>query len=120
MSVAEFAHDEKLVLLGLVRLMIRLDGEFSTGERELLDNLVADLGEDSFETLSAEANEKMQDEDAIKYYAERVTRQAAQEEIYGILYSLAIPGSIVPAESSLLAWLEERWSVGKPQTPYRD
>jgi hypothetical protein len=114
MALDALDHGEKLALVGLVRVMIRLDGEFSEEERELLDGIVSELGEDQFNALAAEVTEKMQDEDSVKYYAERVERPESREQIFGVLYALAIPGSIVPAESALLDWLKERWALETP------
>ena len=119
MTAKTLAHDEQLALVGLVRLMIRLDGEFSEEERALLDDLVDDLGEETFAALAEEVGEKMQDEDAVKYYAARVERREAQEQIFELLYAMAVPGSIVPAESALLDWLKEQWKLESSGGAYR-
>lgn len=120
LTIAELEHGEKLVLVGLVRLMIRLDGEFSEDEREFLDDLVAELGEESFNALADEVTEKMQDEDAVRYYAERTQRQIAQELIYGTLFDLGAKGTIVSSESELLEWLRTTWKLeDRESEPYR-
>lgn len=121
MALDALDHGEKLALVGLVRLMIRLDGEFSEEERALLDDIVAELGEEEFDKLAGEVAEKMQTEEHVRYYAERVERKEAREQIFEVLYALAIPGSIVPSESALLDWLKERWALETPDsTPYRE
>jgi uncharacterized tellurite resistance protein B-like protein len=111
MTIRDLSHDDQLALVGLVRLMIRLDGQFSAGEEQALDAVVQELGPDLFEKLAEEVGEKMQDEEAVKYYASRVADQEARELIYGTLFDLAIPDSIVLAEASLLSWLAERWGI---------
>ncbi len=111
MALDALDHGEKLALVGLVRLMIRLDGEFSEEERAMLDDIVDELGEAEFDKLAAEVAEKMQTEDQVRYYAERVERKEAREQIFEVLYALAIPGSIVAAESALLDWLRDRWGL---------
>ena len=111
MELANLEHSEQLALVGLARLMIRLDGSFSEEERELIDAIVEELGETRYEALAEEAAEKMQDEEAVKYYARHVQRAEARELIFGVLYDLAVPESIDPAESSLLDWLTEAWAL---------
>lgn len=120
LTIAELEHGEKLVLVGLVRLMIRLDGEFSEDEREFLDDLVTEIGEESFNALAAEVTEKMQDEEQVRYYAERTQRQIAQDLIYGTLFDLGAKGTIVSSESELLEWLRTTWKLeGRESQPYR-
>lgn len=111
MTLGELTHAEQLALVGLVRLMIRLDGQFTEGERQVLDNLVDELGEQQFGQLSAEADDKIQDEAAVKHYASHVVRQDARELIFGAIYDLAIPDSIVQSEASLLSWLSDTWQI---------
>ncbi len=53
-------------------------------------------------------------EDLVKDEARAVSRSEAQETIYGVLFRIAIAGSILREEGDLLDWLAGTWSLDTP------
>lgn len=111
MTLADLEHEEQLTLIGLAQMMIAADRQTSSAEAEQLVEVVDELGREAFEQLTREADELMQDEAAVRYYAERVRRPEAREAIFAVLFSLAVPDTISAEESDLLQWLRELWQL---------
>jgi len=109
MTLDDMTQQEKLVLVGLARLMVRLDHEFTEEEAGALAHLIDELGSDQFWKLIDESS-ALEDE-AIRKAAAEIEREEAQEMIYGSLYEVAIAGSIDEGENELLDWLEETWNL---------
>ena len=115
MTLLDLTHDEQLALIGLVRLMIRLDGQFSPGEAQQLDGIVGELGEETFSTLVDEANETFRDTDALRDRAAAIERKEARELIYGTLLDLAVHDGVAFGEADLLEWLQKTWQLPDPE-----
>ncbi len=102
-------HVERLALVGLARVMVRLDQTFSEDEAVSLSVLADKLGSELFWQLVEEASAS--DDDDIRSMAKKVTRASAREEIYGTLFELAQADTITDAENKLLDWLAEEWDL---------
>ena len=109
MTLDDMTHQEKLVLVGLARLMVRLDHEFTEEEAGALGHLIDEMGSDQFWKLIEEASGL--EDDAVRKAATEVSNEESQELIYGSLYEVAIAGSIEEGENELLDWLEETWGL---------
>ena len=113
MKLDDMTEAEKLVFASLVRLMVRLDGEFSRDEASVLQEAADELGSDEFWGLvEAAALRDNQDEDAVRDLAMTVERPEVREAIYGVLYGVALQDALGQSERELLEWLERAWNIG--------
>jgi hypothetical protein len=112
------AH-EQLALVGLLRLVVRLDGTFSEAERGALGDVAAEVGEQLFWDLVDRAGASLSTDEAIQEQAMKVVRPEARRRIYEVVRDVAASDSIVTSEQRLLDWLREHWSLRREDDPYR-
>jgi hypothetical protein len=112
MKLDDLTRDEQMVLGGLLRLMLRSDGQFSEGEEAALDRIgqrIAGSAERMWKVISDSAQLLPEDDD-IRAAVGNVERDEARREIRWILEELAVGDAISESEQALLSWLRERWS----------
>jgi len=107
-QLTDLREHEQLAFAALVRLMVRLGGPATDQLSQQLSELAASLGEELFWERIDGSDEN---DDATEELARKVKRQGARELIFGVLYQVAIPGSIVAAQTQLLDWLCDAWSL---------
>ncbi|MEM1416538.1 MAG: hypothetical protein AAGH15_16625 [Myxococcota bacterium] len=105
----ELEPHERLALAGLVRLMVRMDGEFSPGEVIAVSELAKQLGSAEFWTMMNEA--QLLEMEELSGRVATVQRLPVRVWMYGVLVELAAVDGIDPAETELLDWLSETWSL---------
>ncbi|MBI3203207.1 MAG: hypothetical protein HYZ29_16835 [Myxococcales bacterium] len=110
---------EQLVLAGLLRLLVRLDGKFSDEEQAALEELASDFGEKTFWQLMDEAGRKLPDETAIRERVGLVRGEEARTLIYKLVLEVARADCIQGREQGLLDWLREVWKLDETGSPYR-
>jgi hypothetical protein len=115
----ELGRNEQLVLAGLLRLLVRLDGRFSDEEQETLEDIAIDFGEKTFWQLMDEAGRQLPDETAIRVAAEAVRSSDARELIYKLVLSVAQSDCIQGREQTLLDFLRDTWKLDELGDAYR-
>lgn len=113
------AANEQLVLAGLLRMLVRLDGKFSDEEQEALEELASDFGEKTFWQLMDEAGRQLPDEAAIREAAATIRSPDARERIYGLVLGVAQADCIQGREQTLLDFLRESWKLDELGQAYR-
>ena len=117
MQVNDMTDAEKRALGTLVRVVVGVDGRYSTEEAEALDRAAEELGADGFWAAVRAAGRAHHDDEEIKAEAREVERQEARETIYGALFTIAASGSIVGSEGWVLDWLAETWKIETSEAP---
>lgn len=122
---------ELLAFCGLVRLLVRLDGEVSKEERHAIEEIGPALayrevepgepyrepvaegkdGVERFWSMMDQAAKSMKGESDVQKAALEVTRQEAREELHAALYQLAASDVISKPEWEMLTWLASVWSI---------
>ncbi len=122
---------ELLAFCGLVRVLVRLDGEVSPEERHAIDEIGPALarreaepaepyreavseGQDGVERFWAmmdRAAKSMKGESDVQNAALEVTRQEAREELHAALYQLSVSDVISKPEWEMLTWLATVWNI---------
>jgi hypothetical protein len=110
MTLSELDHVERVVLLATLGLMMRVDGQVSTDETDLLDRIRDEIGDEDFQGAASEAAQFV-DADAILQGAARVTRTEARELIFELLYEMAQRESIMSREAEVLDRLASIWEL---------
>ena len=107
------SEPEQVVLLALVGLLARADGRLSQTEMSTLDKLRLAMEPERFRRVRDAAGE-LDDGAAIMKAAQSVANPDARELIFGVLYEMAIPDTIAPAEVELLEQLAALWGLESP------
>ena len=110
-KLGDLSPEERRAFVGLVRLMVRIDGEFSAQEVQALTLLARDVGSLEFWTEMRNAQEVLASADDVVRAVEEVNRQPVCEWMYGALMGLAAVDGIDVAESDLLGWLGTTWNL---------
>lgn len=111
MELKELTRDEQLALVALVEVVVTSDAEVSDDEESFVVRLAGTLGDDHYRALMDEADERFEDEAALKDFLTTITRQEARELVYGTVLEAALPDVIDQHESSLLGWLATTWKI---------
>jgi len=122
---------ELLAFGGLVRLLVRLDGQITAEERQAIEQIGPEMSAsppqldapyrdgpseeddrvDRFWNMMDQAAKVFPDDEAVRQAALGVTRQEARQDIYDALYELAACDTISKPEWSLLDWLTSNWEI---------
>ena len=111
MELEDLNEDEKTALVGLVKAIVLADGKVSEDEIEEVDQIVAALGEESYQHHMDLFESRFTDELAFQKFLRTITRQDARELIYGTVLSGAAADAIEGGESDLLSWLATTWNI---------
>lgn len=112
MRIDELSSEEQMALGGLIRLMVRSDGDFSEEEEARID-AIGELragGRSAMWKLISASAQALKDEAAIRAAASQIARQDARATLIAMLTSIAEEGGVAQAERELLDWLRQAWS----------
>lgn len=111
MRIDELEIHERHVLGGLLRMMVRSDGDFAEAEEEAIDALGEGIGgRDAIWRIISDSAQALPDDAQTKRAVTEVTRPEARAVILDALREVAAPGDVVKAEQSLLDWVEKTWA----------
>jgi hypothetical protein len=110
MKITDLEPHEQHVLGGLVRMMIRSDGDFTEAEEEKVNSIGAELGGDVpiWRVISASAQEHPSEEE-IRAAVPSVVRPEVRELILSVIERVAGSDGVADDEEDLLAWVRGRW-----------
>lgn len=111
MDPNQLTRPERMALVGLLKLIIQADEEFSKEEGKELNRIAERLGWEAWNESKQQAMAEFRSLDDVKAFAKTITRQPARELIYDMLLDVALPGSVVPQEKQALDWLAELWEI---------
>jgi uncharacterized tellurite resistance protein B-like protein len=111
MRLDDLTKDEQLALGGLIRLMLRSDGQFTAAEEEKVNQVGARLADAGrlWSVISASAQAYTNDA-AIRRAASAVTRPEVRALLRDVLAEIASDGSVTETEQALLDWLASSWA----------
>jgi hypothetical protein len=111
MELSDLNSDERVALVGLMKLVVMSDAEVSDDELEHVEMLVDAFGEDSYEDALDRFESQFHDEADFRQFLERLPRQEARDLIFGTILESAGEGALDRNETSLLDWLSRAWNV---------
>ncbi len=111
MELNELTRDEQLGLVALVEVIVSSNADVSDEEQDLIGKIAAALGDETYQALADEVDERFPDEAALKTFLAGLHREEARELIYGTALETAIPDVMDRHESSLLGWLATAWKI---------
>lgn len=111
MQLSDLEPHERLALAGLIRFLVRIDGEFSPAEVSALTVLGKELGSALFWQNMSQAQRELGSADDVVEIVESVERREVREWIYGVLVGIAAVEGMKEQESELLDWLLKTWKM---------
>ncbi|HEX2676898.1 MAG TPA: hypothetical protein VHM19_09665 [Polyangiales bacterium] len=112
MLLGDLSPDERVALGGLLRLMLRSDGQFSEAEEATLERIGTRLGGDagSLWKVISQSAQQCPENEQIRSAAKAVQRAEARKLIRSLLEEVAASDAVSAPESELLAWLQSAWA----------
>jgi hypothetical protein len=110
MLIADLDDAEQLAFGGLLRMMIRKDGDFSEAEETRVDALgEANGGRDVIWGVISRSAQALRDDAAIRAAAGRVERPEARALMLDMLTQVAAADGTSAGEDAMLEWLRSIW-----------
>lgn len=110
-TLADMSRDEQLVFLGLLRILVRMDGELSPEEGRAMHTIAKRVGSAAFWRGMTESQAVLQGPDQIFAAAREVDRDEVRRFVYDCLHEVAAVDGIDPSEDQMLSWLRHEWSL---------
>jgi hypothetical protein len=111
MELEDLNQDERLALVGLMKLTVMSDGNVSEDELEYVEELVDAFGEDGYQQLLDAFEKRFADAETFRTFLQTITRQDARELIFGTVLEAAGVEAIEGPEADLLDWLTKTWNI---------
>jgi hypothetical protein len=111
MDLEDLNQDERMALVGLMKLVVMSDGNVAEEEVEHVQDLVDAFGEEGYEATLEGFEQRFPDEETFRKFLGGIGRQEARELIFGTVLEGADEGALEGAEASLLDWLSTLWNV---------
>ena len=111
MELRDLNEDQRVALVGLMKLVVMSDGEVSEDEIEHVEMLVSAFGEDGYEAALDRFESQFHDEDTFRRFLQQLRGQEARDLIFGTILESADEGALDRNETSLIDWLSAEWNV---------
>lgn len=111
MNINDLSREEKLALVALTELAVISDRNITENEVAQIDEIVAILGEDTFQELADEAERRFADRATLKAFLATITNPESRELIYGTVLSETLADTIPHEQAAFLEWLAAEWKI---------
>ncbi len=113
-KLEDMERHEQLAFLGLLRILVRMDGEFSREEAAAMHEVARRVGSASFWRSMAESQAIYSTPDEIFAAARAVERDEVRRFVHACLLEVASVDGIDPSEEQMLTWLRHEWGLDSP------
>ena len=110
-------RDEQLVFAGLVRVLVRMDGTFSTEEVKAVHRVATELGTKAFWAAMTESQNALPTVDDVIASVAEVTDPRTRTWMYALLLEVANVDGLDVSEQQMLMWLANTWQVDPALVP---
>jgi hypothetical protein len=112
MQLADLTVEERLVLGGLVRVIVRADGSFSKDEEARMDRIGDELGgREVFWKAISDSAQAFRDDTAIRVAARAIARPEVHALILDVLASVAAADTISANEREVIESIRREWGA---------
>ena len=111
------SHAEQLLLTGLVRVLVRMDGTFSPEEMRAVQRVVEKVRARDFWARMVESQSELPTIDAVSREAMALVDPDKREFFFAILVHLARVDGVDVSEKQMLMWLARSWQVDPSVIP---
>jgi hypothetical protein len=111
MELRDLNADERVALVGLLKLVVVSNGNVSEDELEEVQQVADAFGEEAYEGALDAFEARFLDEQSFQTFLRTIGRQEARDLIYGTVLQAAAADAIEGQESEILSWLAEAWNI---------
>jgi hypothetical protein len=111
MELRDLNEDERVALVGLMKLVVMSDNEVSDDELEHVQVLANAFGQSGYQAALDRFERQFRDEADFRRFLQQIRRQDARDLIFGTILESAGEGGLDTSETSLLDWLSRVWNV---------
>ena len=111
MTLKDLSRDEKLALVALTELAVISDRNITDNEVAQVDEIVGLIGEEQFQELAEEAEQRFAERTALKAFLTTITNQDARESIFGTVLSETLSNTLPHEQAQFMEWLATEWHV---------
>lgn len=113
----ELTREERLVFAGLVRVLVRMDGTFSTDEVAAVQRVATSLGTKAFWAAMTESQSALPTVDDVVASVPEVKDPRTRTWMFAMLLEIANIDGFDPSEQQMLSWLGRTWQVDPALVP---
>jgi hypothetical protein len=111
MEINELTHDERLLLVGLLEMVVNADQVLSEEEDRALKRIAAQVGAEAFQAAIQEADARFTGPEDIRQLALAIQRPEARELIFTAIQEVAVSDEVTIEEMQLVNWLADLWDL---------
>lgn len=111
MKLSDLTKEERVVLIGLLKVVVQADKKFTPEELEELNKIADLMGAEKWQDAMAVAQGQFMTKDDMRAAAKFVERQPARELIFKTLCAMAGADVVAFKEEEELAWLARLWQI---------
>lgn len=111
MTLKELSRDEQLALVALTEVAVISDRDVTDQEVSQIDDIVGDLGEETFHALAEEAERRFAKRSDLKAFLQTITNPDARELIVGTVLSETLADTLPHEQAEFVGWLAREWNV---------
>ena len=112
MKITALNENERLALMGLLKMVIQADQKVSPEELGELNKLAAEMGQEKWDAAKQQAMAQFKDLNEIRVFLEAgVERTAAKELLYDLAKQMAGADETAQIEESVIRWLARIWNI---------
>ena len=112
MNLDELEPHERIAFAGLIRLVVRADGQLTPAESNAMSALARQVGSARFWRVMTEVQQVVRDNEDLVDAVRNVTRPAVRAWIYEVLVGIsAADGNMGAAEGRTLDWVRAVWEL---------
>lgn len=109
MEYTDLTHDERLVLVALLELIIKADNNYSKEEAAESDRVAAAMGQADYQGALYEVRARLNTLEAVRGPALAIQRPEARELILTAVQDMAVVDEVAQEELKLVDWLATLW-----------
>jgi hypothetical protein len=111
MTLKELSRNEQLALVALTEVAVISDRTITDMEVAQIEDIVDELGDDTFHELADEAESLFPDRSALKAFLKTITNPDARELILGTVLSETLADTLPHEQAEFMDWLAREWNI---------
>ena len=111
MDLRHLDAEERLALIGLLKLTVLADSDISPEESLQMKRIAVAMGASTFRASIAEAHRRCSTRAQVEAQARAVTRPEARELIFSAVQEMAVSDDVAAEELQLMNWLADLWDL---------
>jgi hypothetical protein len=111
MTLKELSRNEQLALVALTEVAVISDRTITDAEVAQIEDIVDELGDDTFQELADEAESRFPDRSSLKAFLKTITNPDARELILGTILSETLADTLPHEQAEFMDWLAREWTI---------